>query len=72
MSGYTTKRVYSSKRNVDTGRGVDKAGTPSTTGMPVMLRRFTQARAPNPTKNNPTINGSLYFDGTETSKNINR
>lgn len=67
MSGYTTKRVYMNKRNVDIGRGVDKNGIPSTSGVPVMLRRFTQTRAPNSTKNQPLINGSLYFNGTGSS-----
>lgn len=66
MAGIT-KRVYSNRRNVDIGRGVDKNGIPSTIGGPVILRRFTQSRAPNPTKNQPLINGSLYFDGTATS-----
>ena len=62
------KRVYANRRNVDIGGGVDKAGLPGSVGMPVMLRRITQTRAPNSTKESPTINGSLYFDGTATSR----
>lgn len=43
---------------------------PGSVGIPVMLKRFVQIRAPNSVRNSPkqeNINGSLYFDGTATS-----
>ena len=46
MSGGVSKRVYSAKRNVDIGGGVDKAGLPGSIGIPTMLRRFVARRAP--------------------------
>ena len=50
MSG-VSKRVYSSRRNVDIGGGVDKAGLPGSVGIPSMLRRFIAKRAPDGIKN---------------------
>ena len=45
MSGYVIKRVYSNRRNVDIGGGLDKAGLPGSVGIPVMLRKFIAKRA---------------------------
>jgi len=70
MSGIT-KRVHSNRRNVDIGGGVDKAGLPGSVGIPTMLKRFVQIRAPNSVRNSPkqeNVNGSLYFDGTASSR----
>lgn len=68
MSGFTTKRVYMNKRNVNIGGGVNKTGIPSSTGIPIMLRRFIHLRAPNTSPQQttqPTFrSGSLFFNGT--------
>jgi hypothetical protein len=50
MSG-VTKRVYSSRRNVDIGNGNMKTGLPPSIGIPSMLRRFIAKRAPDGVKN---------------------
>ena len=51
MSGGVSKRVYSSRRNVDIGGGVVKAGLPGSVGISSMLRRFIARRAPDGGKN---------------------
>ena len=58
MSGGLS-RVYSNKRNVDIGGGVDKSGLPGSVGIPAMLRRLVSTRAPHTGKTRDVDNNSI-------------